>query len=573
MIFDSYEITIFVITIITLLLLQTQTIMIAHRTLCFKRKVSCLIAPFLSILFLLTSCEADDVGNYYTFTGQTIGQYLEEDTDEMGFVEFHKLLTETQVLGLLNAYGEYTCFIPTDEAMYQMYKDKGVTSFEELKENLRPDELLKMAYDHVIKDAALKDANFNEGIILNKTMSDRFVSLTSEKLATEGYYYVNNKSAIINLNVECHNGIVHVIDAAIQPTENNLAEAIEMNGRYTVFTAAMKECMLDLLITEYEDETYDPEQYESLLSDKPSSNNGDAVLPEKRKYGYTMFVLSDSLLEKKYSIAGENALDQLKALAKEVYDPVYPADASITDPTDRRNSLNRFISYHMLDRLVTKRLLIDVYTDQNRNRNHIPSEQMHEYLETMLENTLMSISYLSSQRSNLINYNQFTDQHVSLLATDGQAVNGVYHELDSYIAYDRAYQQAIASKRLRLNVASFFPELTNNGYRGNSTSYTSPSNHTILFPSGYLERMSYRDYTKVMYLTTNEDYCDYQGDEFFLVGTYEFDITTPPIPEGSYEVRFGYQPTGARGVAQLYWDNKPIGIPLDMTINASNPTL
>ena len=63
---------------------------------------------------------------------------------------------------------------------------------------------------------------------------------------------------------------------------------------------------------------------------------------------------------------------------------------------------------------------------------------------------------------------------------------------------------------------------------------------------------------------------DYEGDEVYLKGLYDFSVVTPPIPAGTYEVRFGYQPTDGRGVAQLSFDGTPCGIPLDLRIAASN---
>ena len=45
-------------------------------------------------------------------------------------------------------------------------------------------------------------------------MSDRFITMTSSKLSTEGLYYINNSTAILALNIDCHNGIVHLINEA-----------------------------------------------------------------------------------------------------------------------------------------------------------------------------------------------------------------------------------------------------------------------------------------------------------------------------------------------------------------------
>ena len=70
----------------------------------------------------------------------------------------------------------------------------------------------------------------------------------------------------------------------------------------------------------------------------------------KVRKGYTAFVETDSV----YAAHGIYNISDLKAYAAKVYDEMYPEDAAIADPTDRRNSLNRFVSYHLLDRMGTK---------------------------------------------------------------------------------------------------------------------------------------------------------------------------------------------------------------------------
>ncbi|MDP4272403.1 MAG: hypothetical protein Q8909_20120, partial [Bacteroidota bacterium] len=89
----------------------------------------------------------------------------------------------------------------------------------------------------------------------------------------------------------------------------------------------------------------------------------------------------------------------------------------------------------------------------------------------------------------------------------------------------------------------------------------------------YIEGLTCSDETRFCYLNAFGGYLDYQGDEVYLNGMYNFSVVTPPIPAGTYEVRFGYQPTGGRGAAQLYWDSIPCGIPLDLRILASDPLI
>ena len=111
-----------------------------------------------------------------------------------------------------------------------------------------------------------------------------------------------------------------------------------------------------------------------------------------------------------------------------------------------------------------------------------------------------------------------------------------------------------------------FPELTNNDYRGGTTE----SPKTILIPPGYIDRLEISEDAQFMYLSSNDAYLDYQGDEMWIKKSYDITVTTPPIPEGTYEVRLGYQPTGARGVIQFYLNGMPIGIPLDMRMDADH---
>ncbi|MBK6281588.1 MAG: fasciclin domain-containing protein [Draconibacterium sp.] len=81
---------------------------------------------FAALLFILPACNSDDVGdNFYTFTGETVGQYIKNRPET--YSEFTHLLDTTGVMGLLNAYGDYTCFLPDNEAMKRFYQSKGKT--------------------------------------------------------------------------------------------------------------------------------------------------------------------------------------------------------------------------------------------------------------------------------------------------------------------------------------------------------------------------------------------------------------------------------------------------------------
>ena len=85
----------------------------------------------ITALFSFSSCDPDAISDdaLYTFKGEMVGKYLENDSLE--FSEFTQLLDTTKVLSLLNSYGSYTCFAPTNDAMYAFYKDKGKKSLKD----------------------------------------------------------------------------------------------------------------------------------------------------------------------------------------------------------------------------------------------------------------------------------------------------------------------------------------------------------------------------------------------------------------------------------------------------------
>ena len=67
-------------------------------------------------LFCLTGCvEEIDTSNRFTFKGETVGSYLEKHDELYG--SFNYVLNRSGLLSLLKAYGSYTCFAPTNEAM------------------------------------------------------------------------------------------------------------------------------------------------------------------------------------------------------------------------------------------------------------------------------------------------------------------------------------------------------------------------------------------------------------------------------------------------------------------------
>ncbi|VBB44744.1 conserved hypothetical protein [uncultured Paludibacter sp.] len=538
-------------------------------TLILKKHIITILIIVAFFSYLFTSCNSDDVGDHlYTFTDKMIGEYLNDSSD---YSEFVRLLDTTKVMGLLNAYGTYTCFAPSNAAMKNFYALKGRKSLADFPY----DSLKTIAYDHIINGAALIEADFIVGRQSEKTMSDRFISVSYES----GITVLNASSKIIEKDIILHNGVMHKIDQVINPTHAGIVEAISNETQFSLFYNALISTGLadSLILTK--DDSYDPSLYKSLITTPLEANQWFyQEIPLTRKYGYTVFMESNSTMNNN----GITDIESMKEYAAEIYDKVYPEDASITDITNRKNSLNRFIAYHLINKQLSETQLIDLYDTGHMLKNR----DMYEYIETMCPNTLIEIKKdRAANKTNIINYIRETGTSINIIngGVYKDATNGVYHEIDGMLAYSKDVETELSTKRLRFDAASFFPELTNNNMRGSRylqntdpNHYNDPSLHYQL-PRGYVERITSSEQTVVGYLAGYHKFQDYESDEIFLGATsgnlYDFTIVTPPVPAGTYEIRFGYLTNGKRGVAQLYVDNVPAGVPLNLNTLATDASI
>ena len=523
------------------------------------------------VIFLITptffcACDSDNVGgNLYTFTDQMMGQYITNDTTVS---EFNKLMDKTKVKGLLNAYGLFTCFIPTNEAMRNFYKEKGKKSLDEFT----PDSLNQMAYDHLINGAIIMFAQFPvNGRLSSTTMSDKNIYILRDSIT--GVTCLNSLSTqLIAKDILVHNGVIHRVNKVMDPVRIGLAKVISNDSVFSLFYKGLVATALVDSLYRNIDESYSMTTIAAadLIAAAAGSVASDRYVPYTRRYGYTLLMESNATL-KNNNITN---LETMKQYAASVYDALYPEDANIKEPTNRKNSLNRFIAYHMINKRLSTDQFINAY-----NSPHMSGVlDLYEYIEPMCPNTLIEVKYNKlTAKSNIFNTVRETGKYIELGNRINQsAENGVYHEVNDMLVYSADVDAELSSKRLRFDFASLFPELTNNNMRGRKN-----DNLTLYrwaLPRGYLENLiCNNEQTVIAYTTPNSKLMNFEGDEFFVSvqsgKLYDFEVTTPPIPAGTYEVRFAYQANGKRGVAQFYVDGVPTGVPVNLNTVGSDPSI
>lgn len=87
-----------------------------------------IVSLFVLLGFVGCSDEPDEM-NYYTFKGQMMSDYLLQTKQ---FSDFATLVNRAGMMDMLSSYGSYTCFAPTNAAMQDYLKGRGLKSIEEL---------------------------------------------------------------------------------------------------------------------------------------------------------------------------------------------------------------------------------------------------------------------------------------------------------------------------------------------------------------------------------------------------------------------------------------------------------
>jgi uncharacterized surface protein with fasciclin (FAS1) repeats len=506
-------------------------------------------------LIVFTTCIDDNYDkNYSTFKEEQIASFLENHPEL--YSEFYALLQKVGIEDLLNAYGTYTCFAPTNDAVKKYYAEKN-TSFEQLTDK----DIKEIVYNHLLP-RKLKSTEIPNGAISFPNLDDRYLYFSfGNETNSSLTVYVNETVRILELDQNLHNGIVHTVDGVIVPSHFSLPDVIAKQERYSLFSEALFATGLSDSLLLYNDEEYEPTILSGFNYTGGGLGGGQIRTPQTHHYGYTAFMESDSL----YKANGINTLDDLKIYAASVYDEMYSTDQNITDITDRSNSLNRFIAYHLLDRMQAENEFIGY-----KQYFFTPGTIVYEYIEPICPNTLIEV-----QTGNLFNKKK-DGTAIRIIKPNMVAENGVCHEIDRIMVYDRSVEDDVLNKRLRMSVLSMYPELITNKVRNMSGSdQTAPGlvRYDYAMPAGYIKGVKFTEEEGHNLLFNAVSFWNYMGEEMQAHRKWDFTLRLPPIPAGTYEIRFGYIPYSLRGVSQMYIDSEPCGIPLDMRMYADNPKI
>lgn len=586
-----------------------------------------MMVSVLGALALSSCSEKIDESNLYTFTGQTIIDYLRSNEE---LSEFVQISDSAGMSDRLSAYGTYTCFAPTNEAVNHyldsLYNDKTRSDHN----YLYADESLTVI-DRLMRsekrDSLCKDIVESQVTGNKKTSNDLFAGTdvtmmlgnTQTPKRVDNDIMMDGISKLVTRDLEMENGIVHIIDRMFYRSNNLLTDELEGMGTYSIWFQALKKTGLDKKLTATERTT----GIDWLKIDETSGMD----FPKTCKVGYTIFAEPDKVL-KEHNI---NSLQDLTNYANEAYKDcaewysfVHDQDIEVStgnDYTNQWNALNMFLRYHIVETIVSSDKLVYSF-------NELADLDVYEYYRTMLPHTMFKVTgvknhgtveglYINRQLQNpsmteiagntnlnssaYINPNTLVNAGIKIGSdkiTSRQATNGYIHPIGSLLTYKKEVPNNVLNERMRFDIMSLLDESISNRFRGytgedlKSAFGRSEAIRNVRFPSGYFQNMVVYNgnSSTVTYLTKDhangyngyDCWNDYQGDELFCSkSAFDFAIKLPPVPkDGTYELRFGYTANGKRTIIQFYLGNSsdrnsmyPIDIPLDQNAEISNPSI
>jgi uncharacterized surface protein with fasciclin (FAS1) repeats len=433
-----------------------------------------------------------------------ITSYIESDLAH--FSLFDQILQRTGYDGFLQAYGAYTIFVPNDDAVKLYMKSKGKNAIADFN----VDSLKDLVRYHVIQNDTIGTTNFIDGKLRTPTLLTQYLTTGAVNVNGVSSYIVNGQALILQSNIACGNGVLHVIDHVLQPASATLAQLISNNPKYSIFTQALK-------ATGY---------YDTL--NVAAKNN-----PNSNRAYFTVFAQTDSVyqaigipnyaaLVTKYSTLGSNPLN---------------------NPND---GLYTYVAYHILPEN-------SYLTDILSKSSHITISPGLDIISDVLQNTTIQLNY------DLINGVQYPGAAVDRAHSNIPATNGVLHAAlnDLYIKifpptrvdWDLADQPEFRKQTSIFRVAGKSSVGLNSPMTNIVWSHPLATATYVCAATGSGNYSWWNDYISLNQFRNTPNTSGLMSDVTF---------TTPVIIKGKYKVWIAYLRTSENTGIQFYFDGNAL---------------
>jgi len=190
---------------------------------------------FLTFLGVVISCTPEsnvDDGAWELREEKIISELIEERPELSITLE---ALKKSYVYNAISTYGPYTFFAPTNEAWKNYFNRKNINGISEIN-----NEILEAIFEYHILPFQKMTENFENGI-----MSEADTTVNGDRLLLDislglDNVIINNRSLIVESNIEAWNGVVHVVDYVLDPPILSIAQYLEAESDFSKFVIFLK---------------------------------------------------------------------------------------------------------------------------------------------------------------------------------------------------------------------------------------------------------------------------------------------------------------------------------------------
>ncbi|MBO4851804.1 MAG: DUF5108 domain-containing protein [Prevotella sp.] len=279
------------------------------------RNIVCIAAAAM----LLTACDKDvfDINTdpfkdevYNTTLMSPISTFLAE---QEGYGEYVKMLNYANMFNALNQSSSgtsFTAFVPTDDAMREFYKRRGVDSLQQLT----PEYARAFILYHTVKDSILPESFVQKKSVQN--LSGDVINIRIDSLHA-GQAILNEEGHVVEMGLSAYNGKVYVLSKAMTPLVETVYDRVVQEGGSAIMAEALEATGWARRLAVVQDTTLNEERQKVVTH-----------------YYFTLLNVTDATFAK----AGISSLSQLRSQLK----------AADEEGLSEDSLLRKYVGYHIL---------------------------------------------------------------------------------------------------------------------------------------------------------------------------------------------------------------------------------
>ena len=234
-------------------------------------------------------------------------------TEQEGYGEYVKMLNYANMFNALNQSSSgtsFTAFVPTDDAMHEFYRRRGVDSLQQLS----PEYAKAFILYHTVKDSILPESFVQKKSVQN--LSGDIINISIDSL-NAGQAILNNEGHVVEMGLSAYNGKVYVLSKAMTPLVETVFDRVVQEGSSAIMAEALEATGWARRLSVVQDTTLNEARQKVVTH-----------------YYFTLLNVTDDTFAK----AGINSLDQLRSQLRAA-DEEGLADDSL---------LRKYVGYHVL---------------------------------------------------------------------------------------------------------------------------------------------------------------------------------------------------------------------------------